>query len=120
MKALFERHGLQIWALGNHLVSHAVCDHPIDRRHQAILPAHVWGDGDPEGVRRRAADEVKDSARAAARLGGTTGVGLPRSWVSAARASGTPCPAPRRYPRTWSTRASTTSPSAGRRSSTSS
>ena len=29
----------------------------------------MWGDGDPEGVRRRAADKVKDTARAAAKLG---------------------------------------------------
>ena len=35
-----------------------MCDR-IDERHQAILPPHVWGDGDPEGVRRRAAAEVK-------------------------------------------------------------
>ena len=41
----------------------------IDERHQGILPAHVWGDGDPEGVRQRAADEMKDTARAAALLG---------------------------------------------------
>jgi sugar phosphate isomerase/epimerase len=29
----------------------------------------VWGDGDPEGVRRRAAREMQDTARAAARMG---------------------------------------------------
>ncbi|MBC7772335.1 MAG: sugar phosphate isomerase/epimerase, partial [Pyrinomonadaceae bacterium] len=47
-------HGLQSWAISNHLVGQAVCDE-IDRRHKAILPKHVWGDGDPEGVRKRAA-----------------------------------------------------------------
>ncbi len=65
---LLARHGLQVWAISNHLVGQAVCDR-IDDRHQAILPPHVWGDGDPEGVRRRAADEMKDTARAAAKLG---------------------------------------------------
>ena len=36
----------------------------------------MWGDGDPEGVRRRAADKLKDTARAAARLGVTTVTGF--------------------------------------------
>ena len=36
---------------------------------QAVLPPRVWGDGDPEGVRARAARELEDTARAAARLG---------------------------------------------------
>jgi sugar phosphate isomerase/epimerase len=62
------RYGLKVWAISNHLVGQAVCD-PIDARHKAILPARVWGDGDPEGVRRRAAEEMKATARAAARLG---------------------------------------------------
>ena len=34
-----------------------------------MLPEDVWGDGDPEGVRQRAAEKMKDTARAAARLG---------------------------------------------------
>jgi sugar phosphate isomerase/epimerase len=67
-RALLEQHGLQCMAIGNHLVGQAVCDR-IDERHRAILPAHVWGDGDPEGVRRRAAREMEDTARAAARFG---------------------------------------------------
>jgi sugar phosphate isomerase/epimerase len=62
------RHGLKTWAISNHLVGQAVCD-LIDERHQAILPPHVWGDGKPEGVRQRAAEEMKDTARAAAKLG---------------------------------------------------
>jgi sugar phosphate isomerase/epimerase len=69
-RALLERHGLQCWALGAHLVGQAVCD-PIDARHQGILPPEVWGDGDPEGVRRRAAEHMQDTARAAAALGVT-------------------------------------------------
>jgi sugar phosphate isomerase/epimerase len=65
---LLHRNGLECFAIGNHLAGQAVCD-PIDARHQGILPAHVWGDGDPEGVRGRAAQEMKDTARAAAKLG---------------------------------------------------
>jgi sugar phosphate isomerase/epimerase len=69
-RELLERHGLQCWALGAHLVGQAVCD-PIDARHQGILPPEVWGDGDPEGVRRRAAERMQDTARAAAAFGVT-------------------------------------------------
>jgi sugar phosphate isomerase/epimerase len=69
-RELLERHGLRCWALGAHLVGQAVCD-PIDARHQAILPPEVWGDGDPEGVRRRAAERLADTARAAAAFGVT-------------------------------------------------
>lgn len=65
---LLARHGLKVWAVSNHLVGQAVCD-PIDARHRSILPARVWGDGEPEGVRRRAAEEMKRTAHAAARLG---------------------------------------------------
>ena len=67
-RSILERHGLNCWAIGNHLVGQAVCD-PIDGRHRNVLPGEVWGDGDPEGVRRRAADSMKDTARAAAQLG---------------------------------------------------
>src|SRR5215210_5187662 len=53
-RALLEAHGLGCWAIGAHLIGQAVCD-PIDDRHRQILPPEVWGDGDAEGVRRRAA-----------------------------------------------------------------
>jgi len=69
-RELLERNGLGCWALGAHLVGQAVCDR-IDERHQAILPPDVWGDGDPEGVQQRAAERMKDTARAAARFGVT-------------------------------------------------
>ena len=69
-RAILDRHGLQCVAISTHLVGQAVCD-PVDERHRAILPPDVWGDGDPEGVRSRAADKVKDTARAAARFGVT-------------------------------------------------
>jgi sugar phosphate isomerase/epimerase len=67
-KALLASHNLHCHAISAHLVGQAVCD-PIDERHKAILPAHVWGDGDPEGVRQRAASELMDTARAAAAFG---------------------------------------------------
>lgn len=65
---LLEQHGLDCWAIGAHLVGQAVCD-PIDARHKAILPPYVWGDGEPEGVRQRAADELKNTAKAAKLFG---------------------------------------------------
>lgn len=67
-RAVLEAHGLRVWAISNHLVGQAVCDR-IDERHQAILPAHVWGDGDLDGVQERAAEEMKRTAQAAANLG---------------------------------------------------
>ena len=69
-RKLLERNGLSCFAISTHLVGQCVCD-PIDTRHRDVLPEAVWGDGDPEGVRGRAADTVKDTARAAARLGVT-------------------------------------------------
>jgi len=65
---LLEKYGLECFAISTHLVGQCVCD-PIDERHKAILPPRVWGDGDPEGVRQRAAEEVKDAARAARLFG---------------------------------------------------
>ncbi len=61
---LLESHGLGCWAISNHLVGQAVCD-PIDERHRAIVPDRVWGDGKPEGVRTRAAQEMIATAEAA-------------------------------------------------------
>lgn len=56
--------GLDCQAISNHLVGQATCDR-IDERHKEILPPEVWGDGDPEGVRQRAAQRMIDTARAA-------------------------------------------------------
>jgi sugar phosphate isomerase/epimerase len=78
--ALLEEHGLTSLAIGNHLVGQAVCD-LIDARHESILPAHVWGDGDPEGVRQRAARELADTARAAAKFGVKTVTGFTGSSI---------------------------------------
>jgi len=70
VQEVLERNHLNCFAIGAHLVGQCVCD-PIDSRHRGILPPEVWGDGDPEGVRQRAAERMKDTARAAARLGVT-------------------------------------------------
>ncbi len=59
---------LQCHAISAHLVGQAVCD-IIDGRHKAILPPHVWGDGKPEGVNKRAIEELKNTARAAKKFG---------------------------------------------------
>jgi sugar phosphate isomerase/epimerase len=67
-RAFLEQHGLGCWSLGAHLVGQAVCD-PIDARHRGILPPEIWGDGDPDGVHARAAERMKDTARAAAKFG---------------------------------------------------
>lgn len=61
---LLADHGLTCHAISSHLVGQAVCDR-IDERHRAILSAEIYGDGEPEGVRRRAAQEMMDTARAA-------------------------------------------------------
>ena len=66
---LLAKHNLKCFAISTHLVGQAVCDAIIDERHKGILPPHVWGDGNPEGVRQRAAEEVKNTARAAAKFG---------------------------------------------------
>jgi sugar phosphate isomerase/epimerase len=68
-KDILTKHGLQCFAISTHLISQAVCDFSIDERHKGIMPSRLWGDGKPEGVRQRAAEEVKKTARAAAQLG---------------------------------------------------
>jgi len=67
-RELLEAHGLFCHAISNHLVGQAVCD-LIDERHRAILPDHIWGDGDPDGVRERAAEQMIRTAEAARAFG---------------------------------------------------
>lgn len=67
-RALLEKHGMKCYAISSHLVGQAVCD-LIDERHKQILPDYIWGDGDPEGVRQRAAEELKKTAVAAKEFG---------------------------------------------------
>lgn len=65
---LLAKYDLKLFAISNHLVGQAVLDH-IDARHKSIVPEYVWGDGKPEGVNQRAIEEMKNTARAAQKLG---------------------------------------------------
>ncbi len=67
-RKLLAKYELKLFAVATHLVGQAVCDN-IDSRHKEILPDYVWGDGDPEGVRQRAAQEIIKTGEAAKRLG---------------------------------------------------
>ena len=67
-RELLKKHGLQVFAISNHLVGQCICDN-IDGRHKAIIPPEIWGDGNPEGVRQRAAKNMIDAAKAAKKLG---------------------------------------------------
>ena len=69
------------------------------RRHQALLPDYVWGDGDPAGVQQRAAEEMIATVRAAQKLGAGVVSGF----------TGSPI---------WSYVAGYPAPAAGRRSTT--
>src|SRR5436309_7690645 len=82
---LLARHDLSLAVLSNHRVGQAVCDR-IDDRHRALVPDYVWGDGDPEGVRERAAEELVATVRVAQKLGATVVSGFTGSplWSSVA------------------------------------
>src|SRR5690606_17804023 len=73
---LLGRHGLKCFAISNHLVGQAVCG-----------VADGWGVGEEGGVGQRGGEEMKATARAAARLGvkvviGFTGSGIWHLWYS--------------------------------------
>jgi sugar phosphate isomerase/epimerase len=65
---ILEKHGLKCFAISNHNVGQAICD-VIDEKHKFTLPQEIWGDGKEDGVRRRAAENMQNAARAAARFG---------------------------------------------------
>jgi sugar phosphate isomerase/epimerase len=65
---LLAKYGLKTWAISNHLVGQAICDN-IDERHKSIVPAHIWGDGKSDGVRKRAQECMMKAAHAAKNLG---------------------------------------------------
>jgi sugar phosphate isomerase/epimerase len=65
---LLARLDLTAPVLSSHRVSQAVAD-VIDKRHRAIVPDYVWGDGNPKSVRQRAAEEMMATARAAQKMG---------------------------------------------------
>lgn len=80
-RAMLDKYGLNVWAISNHLKGQAVCDNPIDFRHRDLVSDRVWGDGDGEGVRQRAAEEMKLTAIAARKLGVDTVVGFTGSSI---------------------------------------
>ncbi|MEE2825442.1 MAG: sugar phosphate isomerase/epimerase [Planctomycetota bacterium] len=63
---ILTENNLTCYSVSNHLVGQCVCD-PIDQRHKDILfsAMDVWGDGDPEGVRQRAAEKMITTGQAA-------------------------------------------------------
>jgi sugar phosphate isomerase/epimerase len=67
-KKLLNQYGLSLHAISSHLTGQAVCDN-IDLRHKSILPEYIWGDGEPEGVRQRAARDMIAAGHVARRLG---------------------------------------------------
>ena len=71
---------LRLEALSCHGPGQCVGD-AVDARHQAIVPAHVWGEGEPEKVRRRAVEEVLWTGRAAKALGVSVVVGFTGSSI---------------------------------------
>jgi sugar phosphate isomerase/epimerase len=78
---ILDKYNLNVYAISTHLSGQAVCDNPIDFRHEAILRDYMWGDGDGEGVRQRAAEEQKRAARVARKLGVDTVVGFTGSSI---------------------------------------
>jgi sugar phosphate isomerase/epimerase len=65
---IINKYGLKCFAISCHLVGQAVCDR-IDERHASILPPRLYGDGKEDGVHERCAEEIKNTARAAAKMG---------------------------------------------------
>ena len=84
--------GLEVAAVACHRSSAAICEgNHSGMRH--LLPEHVWGDGDSEGIRQRASAEVIATARVAARLGANLLTGFTGSAVWN-RITGYPWPKP--------------------------
>jgi len=72
---LLANHDLTAPVLAAHRVGTAVCD-VIDGRHQALLPDYVWGDGKPNGVQQRAAEEMMATIRVAQKIGASLVAGF--------------------------------------------
>ena len=79
---LLARHDLHLSAIANRRVGHAVCG-PIVDRLRDHLPDYVWGDGELDGVRERAAEEMMATIRVAQQLGVGVVVGFTGSPLAA-------------------------------------
>lgn len=64
--ALLEKHGLKCWSISHHLAGQLVSDN-IDARHYQFLPAGVKHD--PKAAKAWAVKTMKQTARAAAKMG---------------------------------------------------
>jgi sugar phosphate isomerase/epimerase len=80
IKDLLSKHDLKLFAVSTHLTSQAICDN-IDERHRNILPDYIWGDGNPEGIKKRASEELIRTAYAAKALGIDTVIGFTGSSI---------------------------------------
>lgn len=65
-RAILEEHGLNCWAIQNHLTGQLVCDN-LDERHYAWAPAELRGDA--KAVKKWAIDHQKKAAKAARNMG---------------------------------------------------
>ena len=94
-KAQLAKYGLKCWAVSNHCVGQGVLDN-IDERNLTVIPPYLHGDKTVESVRALCAQEMMDTARAAAKFGvkvvnGFTGSSIwqylysfppvPQSWI---------------------------------------
>ena len=114
-RELLERHGLGVWAIGNHLVGQAVCDR-IDERHRAVArPPRCGATATRRACGSAPPSAMKDTARAAAQLGVDVVTGFTGSLDLAP-----PLLLPAERLRGRRGAATRSSPSAGGRSSTSS
>jgi sugar phosphate isomerase/epimerase len=66
-KEMLADHGLECWAISNHLAGQLVCDPNDDARSDMFAPDHCHGD--PEKKRQWAIETMKRSARAAQNIG---------------------------------------------------
>lgn len=75
IKDTLAKYNMELHAISAHTLGQCVCDR-IDQRHRSILPDAIWGDGDPEGVRRRATEAMIKYGEIAVDLGVKTVVGF--------------------------------------------
>ena len=90
-----DKYGLECYAVSNHCVGQGVLDQ-IDSRNLTVIPPRLHGDGSPETVWKNCAQEMKDTAWAAAKFGAKVVTGftgspiwpylysfppVPQSWI---------------------------------------
>lgn len=78
-KAQLEKYGLKCWALSNHCVGQAVLDQ-IDSRNLAVIPKRLQSD-DSATVVANCSEEMKNTARAAQKMGASVVTGFTGSSI---------------------------------------